>query len=60
VRFLRDLTGLPVPAAVDHIGYGMRALFTSGLPRPGIDAWDDIFAGHAARYNVTTPGVLLT
>lgn len=57
--FLHGLAGLPVLAAADHIGRGMHAMFTGGLPRPGVDAWDDIVAGHAARYAVTSPGTLL-
>jgi transcriptional regulator with XRE-family HTH domain len=57
--FLHGLAGLPVLAAADHIGRGMQAMVTGGLPRPGIDAWDDTVAGHAARYTVTAPGTLL-
>ncbi len=36
--FLHGLAGLPVLAAADHIGRGMHAMFTGGLPRPGVDA----------------------
>jgi len=57
--FLHGLAGLPVVAAVGRLGQGMQALLTGGLPRPGIDAWEDTLAGHAARYTATAPGPLL-
>ena len=46
-------------AAVGHIGQGMQHLLTGGLPRPGIEAWEDTVTGHAARYTATAPGPLL-
>jgi transcriptional regulator with XRE-family HTH domain len=57
--FLHGLAGLPVVVAADQIGRGMQAMFTGGLPRPGIAAWEDTVAGYAARYTVTAPGPLL-
>jgi transcriptional regulator with XRE-family HTH domain len=57
--FLHGLAGLPVAAAAGYIGRDMQGLLTGGLPRPGIDAWEDTVAGHAARYTATAPGPLL-
>jgi hypothetical protein len=57
--FLHGLAGLPAIVAADRIGRGMQGMFTGGLPRPGIDAWDDTVTGYAARYTVTAPAPLL-
>jgi transcriptional regulator with XRE-family HTH domain len=58
--FLHGLAGLPVIAAADHIGRGMQAMFTGGLPSTGVDAWQDTTARYANRYTVTAPDQLLT
>jgi transcriptional regulator with XRE-family HTH domain len=58
--FLHGLAGLPVIAAADHIGRGMQARFTGGLPPTGIDAWHDTVARYADRYTVTDPSRLLS
>jgi hypothetical protein len=58
--FLHGLAGLPVIAAADHIGRGMQAMFTGGLPPVGIDAWQDTAARYSGRYTVTAPHQLLT
>lgn len=58
--FLHGLAGLPVIAAADHIGRGMQAMFTGGLPSTGVDAWQDTAARYANRYTVTAPDQLLT
>lgn len=57
--FLHGLAGLPAVAAADKIGRGMQAMFAGGLPAAGVGAWEDILAGHTARYTVTAPGQLL-
>lgn len=58
--FLHGLAGLPVIAAADHIGRGMLARFTGGLPPTGVEAWNDTVARYADRYTVTAPGQLLS
>jgi transcriptional regulator with XRE-family HTH domain len=57
--FLHGLAGLPAIAAAGHIGQGMQAIFTGGLSRAGINAWEDTVTGYAARYTVTAPSPLL-
>lgn len=57
--FLHGLAGLPVIAAAGHIGRGMQAMFTGGLPPAGIDSWQGAVASYADRYTVTAPDQLL-
>lgn len=58
--FLHGLAGLPVIAAVDHLGRGMQAMFTGGLPPAGVDTWHATVQSYADRYTVTSPGQLLS
>lgn len=58
--FLHGLAGLPAIAAAGHIGRGMQAMFTGGLPPVGVDTWQGTAASYADRYTVTAPGQLLS
>jgi DNA-binding XRE family transcriptional regulator len=58
--FLHGLAGLPAVAAADHVGRGMQAMFTGGLPAAGVDHWQETAAAYAGRYTVTAPGQLLS
>jgi transcriptional regulator with XRE-family HTH domain len=58
--FLHGLAGLPAVAAADHIGRGMQAMFTGGLPAAGVDHWQETVAAYADRYTVTAPDQLLS
>jgi len=57
--FLHGLAGLPAIAAADRIGHGMQSVLNKGLPAAGVDHWQQVVAGHTARYLSTAPDQLL-